>query len=282
MQFRNPLFRSHALTLAVALIAGCGGTTVAPNNRGFFTPTPPASPTPTPTPPPPSPAFTAQWTATVSSATNPNVGTMSISPSAEVSIQLTAAPASQAFNVQFCQFPSTSFNAMTGSGCFMVTTLTTSATGTAQTTFPFPQRGPFSGHFFFNTGIAQASDSLSTEASALTGTHTAQLVPMSTVNGGILADAVNTQDQLATGTLNAASGQVTITVTGSVANAVFLVAECNTATSSACQNVTTLTTDPTGNGSVTAAVQPTSGGSIFRLIQGTKTGGGFVSGFTVP
>jgi hypothetical protein len=43
-----------------------------------------------------------------------------------------------------------------------------------------------------------------------------------------------------------------------------------------------LTTDPTGNGSVTSAVQPTSGGSIFRLIQGTKTGGGFLSGFTVP
>jgi hypothetical protein len=207
---------------------------------------------------------------------------MSISPSGEVNIQLTAAPASQTFNVQFCQFPTTSFDPMSGSGCFIVTTLTTSVTGTAETTFPFPQRGPFSGHFFFNTGIAQASDSLSTEASALTGTHTAQLVPMSLANGGILADAVNTQDQLAAGTVNAASGQVTITISGAVANVVFLVAECNTATSSACQNITTLTTDPTGNGSVTSAVQPTSGGSIFRLIQGTKTGGGFLSGFTVP
>src|SRR5262245_48648910 len=111
MQSRFPLLRSHALTLAVVLIAGCGGTTVAPNNRGFVTPTPPTSPSPTPPPPPPPPAFTAQWTATVSSTTNPNVGTMSISPSGEVSIQLNAAPASQAFTVQFCQFPSTSFNA---------------------------------------------------------------------------------------------------------------------------------------------------------------------------
>jgi hypothetical protein len=207
---------------------------------------------------------------------------MSISPSGEVNIQLTSAPANQTFNVEFCQFPSTSFDAASGNGCFIVTTLSTSATGTTQMTFPFPQRGAFAGQFFFNTGSATASDSLSTEASALTGTMTAQLVAMSLANGGVMGDSVNSQDQLASGTVSAASGQVTITVSGAVANASFVVTECSTDATVACQAVTTLTTDTTGNGTTTAVVQPLSGGSNFRLIQGTKTGGGFVSGFTVP
>jgi hypothetical protein len=58
--------------------------------------------------------------------------------------------------------------------------------------------------------------------------------------------------------------------------------ECSTVGSAECQNVATLTTDASGSGSANAAAATASGGSIFRMLQASKTGGGFVSGFTVP
>jgi hypothetical protein len=292
----------HALIgTTLVLVAGCGGTTdsrllVSPNPPAIIGTPPPTSPTqnpaptPTPTPSPPTtpttgpaptPPTIGQWSATVSSASNPNVGFVTVGTGGDITIQLNAAPASTAFDVQFCQFPSSSFDAQGLNACLPIATLTTSASGAVQTTIAFPQSGVWSGHFFFNTGVQQATDSLSTEPAALTGTFMAQLVPMSTANNDIMADMVNIQDQLAAGSVTASGGQFTITVSGTAANAVFNVAECSTVGSTECQNIATFTTDAGGSGSANAAATA-SGGSIFRLQQASKTGGGFVSGFTVP
>lgn len=166
--------------------------------------------------------------------------------------------------------------------CFTVTGISTDAMGAANATVHFPQKGAWSGHFEFDTGTTFASDSLSTDPAALTGAYSAMLVPMSTANGGIMADPLNPQDPLASGTVIVSNAKFTITVSGAVANTVYSVTECSTFGSSGCQNNWTLTTDPRGDGSTSAAVSTASGGSIFRLLQATKSSGGFVSGFTVP
>jgi hypothetical protein len=186
------------------------------------------------------------------------------------------------FDVQFCQFPSSLFDAQDLTACMAITTLTTSASGAAQATVAFPLSGLWSGHFFFNTGVQQATDSLSTEQAALSGSFMAQLVPMSTANGNIMADMVSIQDPLSSGSVSASGGQFTISVSGTAANAVFNVTECSTVGSTECQNVATFTTDASGSGSTSAAAATASGGSIFRLLQASKTGGGFVTGFAVP
>lgn len=304
MHFRIPLSCLHGLIVsALVLIAGCGGTTdnrflVSPNPptvSGTPPPTTPTSPMPTPTPvptpsppltpsagPTPTPPTTGQWSATVSSASNPNVGFVTVANTGDITIQLSAAPANTVFDVQFCQFPSSLFDAQGLNACLPIATLTTSASGAVQATIAFPQHGPWSGHFFFNTGVQPSTDSLSTEQAALSGTLIAQLVPMSTANGNVMADMVNIQDQLSAGSVTASGGEFTISVSGTVANTVFNVTECSTVGSTECQNAATFTTDASGSGSVSAAVATASGGSIFRLLQASKTGGGFVSGFTVP
>ena len=268
----------------VFLNSGCGGSrTVMPKPAPSPTPAAPApaptpSPTPSPTPAPTSP----QWRATVSSSTNPNLGSVSVSTAGDVTIQLTGAPASKAYNVSFCQFPAATFAMQSKNACFNVTAVSTNATGAANATVHFPLKGAWSGRFEFDTGTTMASDSLSTESAALTGSYNAMLVPMSTANGGIMADPLNPQDPLASGTVTVSSAKFTVTVSGAVANTVYSVTECSTFGSSECQNNWTLTTDPRGDGTTSAAVATASGGSVFRLLQATKSSGGFVSGFTVP
>jgi len=280
---RGRRFTLHSLIVATALfVIGCGassngtpGSITTAGGGGTNTPGMPGVSNP-------NPSSEQQWSATVSSATNGNLGTITVSTAGDVNVSLTGAQASTGFTLQFCQFPQADFTTQLRDSCFAVAAINTDANGAVQTTVPFPQRGIFAGHFFFSTGVGQVTGEVSTERSALTGNFTAQLVPMSTANGGIMAEATSSQEPFTSGTVVASQQRFTLSLAGAVANRDFNISECATSDTATCLNVATFTTDSTGGANISASVDPASGGSIFRVIGTLQPAGGFISGFTIP
>ena len=259
-----------------------GGTTGTTGGTGTTgTPAPPTVGTPPSGTVGSNPAASPQWSATISSTSNPNMGSISVTTAGDVIVALTGAQPSSGFSLQFCQFPQATFTAQSGDACFLVATITTDPNGAAQTTVHFPQIGVWAGHFFFTFGLGQVTADISTDRAALSGNFTAQLVPMSVANGAVLSSPTDLQLPFTSGSVVVSSQLATITVNGTIANRTFNVFQCANSDSATCTFIAGVGSDSTGTAAVSASVNLLSGGSIFQVLQTTQSAGGFVSGFTV-
>ncbi len=282
-----------ALLLAGAF-AGCGGgskpgttgTTTNPPTSSP-TPTPPTMPSPAPTPPttpsptPPPTAGSTQWSSNVNGAT----GTVTVSTTGNVSVQVTKALPSTTYVGNFCQYPSSDWSNMGLNPCFGLPSLTTDASGNGQLAFHFPQSGIWAGAFIFAVGGDTNSPSrIDTDNIGTAVTLTAPLVPLGKANGGGAPnDPISRQDQdPGSGSVSLSGGNVTIKVTGEVPNASFRVIQAFSDGGSATQQIGTLTTDGSGNAMVTMPVLSSSGSliDVERIIPIATNG--LVTGFTVP
>jgi hypothetical protein len=210
------------------------------------------------------------------------LGTIVVTTIGDVAVTLAGAPPSTGFALQFCQFPQATFTAQGRSPCFLVATLNTDVNGAVTTTVHFPQAGPWSGDFLFTTGVGQAAADISTERAALSGSLTAQLVSMSSVNGTILSNPTEPQNPFTSGSVVVSSQLATITLNGTVPNRAFNITQCANSGSATCTFLAAVGSDSTGTAIVSASVNAASGGSIFQVLPTTQSGGGFISGFTVP
>lgn len=161
-----------ALLAVSAFLVGCGGNVTSPAAAT----TPPATPTPSPTPTPP-PSFTpppnSQFQQSIIVNGAAGHGSVYVSISGDVTIQVTGAQASASFGWRFCPIGTNN------TPCFdLGQTLMSDAGGNGQLTFHFPRSGKWSGYFEGNSG----SSTISTQNATL-GTMSAIFLSSAELNG---------------------------------------------------------------------------------------------------
>ncbi|HLY42929.1 MAG TPA: Ig-like domain-containing protein [Terracidiphilus sp.] len=214
-------------------------------------------------------------------------GQVAIDTTGNITIQLTGAGASTAYFAQFC--PAVAPGAVnTTVPCVPLTTITTDASGNAKTTFQYPEGGEWAGDFYLGTGdsnTTQYSTYLAPDVS--NETYIAALLPAKTVNGGVDTTATS-QDPLASGTVSYSNGSVKFTVTGALQSSTYATTESETTfiDSSGTYQLSTFTTDASGNGSSTTTLDDI-GGDLFQVQLQTSPSSstepaGFIGGFSIP
>ncbi len=208
----------------------------------------PTQPTPSPTPPP-SPSAGVQWSSNVTGAT----GTVTVSTTGDVSVQVSKAPPSMTFIGNFCQYPGSAFSGLGLDPCFALQqSFTTDASGNGQLTFHFPKSGPFTGSFNFAPGGDTNSPSrITTDNIGTQVTLSAPLVPLSKANTGGAPGVEPTMQEPGSGSVSLSAGNVAITLKGATPSSSYMVIQAFSDAGSASQQIGTLTTDAGGNASVT-------------------------------
>lgn len=272
------------LIALLSVVIGCGSS-----NRAANTPTPSPQPSPSPSPspqpspqPPPSPSpGSAQWVSNVEGAT----GSVSVSAGGDVTVQVTKAMPSTTYVGNFCQFPSNDWSGRGLNPCFVLPSLTTDASGTGQLTFHFPKPGAWSGAFFFAVGGDTNSPTrIDTNIVGTQVSLSAPLVPVTKANSGGAPGAIpagEAQDP-GTGSVSISGGNVILKLAGATPNANFIVSQSFSGGGSASQQIGTLTTDASGNASVTLPVLDSTGPMISISREVTPATAGLETGFTVP
>ncbi len=278
-------FLSFIFLIAVgALLVGCGGNASPAASNTPTMPTPPATTPTTPTTPPSGgsgsggsgsgggstptpPTFTppanSQFQQSIIVNGAAGHGSVYVSTSGDVTIQMTGAQASSTFTWRFCT------EGWSPIGCFdMNQTLMTDASGSGQLTFHFPRSGGWVGYFEGSSGSSTVSTQLAT-----IGTLSAVFMPGQQTNGATCATCV--QGPI-TGSVTVSNGNAHIVLHGAPANDNHEV-DLIGSTSTKLGNVIT-----DGSGNLTADV-PTQGsnGSLLEIWDHMEPAP-IVSGFKVP
>jgi hypothetical protein len=211
----------------------------------------------------------------------PSIGTVSVDAKGKVTVQFTGAPASTTFTLQFCPAPAQNYS------CFSVATVTTDASGKANTSFQFPQSGSWAGDFQLAVnGTAQFTTDFPGNN---TGTYMTTLQGQATANGKgtFLNGPVPPQAPLNSGTITFTNGNMQIQFTGGLPNTTYAGGECPLFFGSSCYTLYNSNQQSgfqsDANGNLTFSVLPDGVfGDIFSVdIQGNSDAG-YIGGFKVP
>jgi Big-like domain-containing protein len=263
-----PLAANSTFTVTVSSVAGAsGGVMATPFTDTFTTAAAPTAAT--------------QYQESLFGGYNTTNGQVSVDTSGNVTVQLTGATASTTFSVQFC--PNYEVDT-TQPACIPVGSVTTDSSGNGTATTTFPDPGAWAGQFQVSSANSGYSTQLAGNFNA--ETFMATLVPLITVNGGILG--YESQGPLQSGTVTYSNGSFTIVINGGSINTGYSVTESGiplgTSESfelSDSQGNTTFTTD--ANGNVTFNVLADGyGGDMIEVYEDTSSGAGFIGGFGVP
>jgi methionine-rich copper-binding protein CopC len=226
----------------------------------------------------------AQYQSPLFGSANSSNGQVSLDTSGNVTVQLTGATAGTTFSVQFC--PAALVNSSITYSCFSVGTVTSDASGNANTTMTFPQSGSWAGDFQLLTGTT-VDYSTTIAGTGASQTYLSQLEPTTTVNGKGL-EGSGAQDPLTSGSITLSAGALQYTLTGAAPNTAYSAGECLTIAigDSSCyelytsQNQGAFTTD--ANGNVTFSVLDDGEGGDMLQAFSSSGKAGFIGGFTVP
>lgn len=215
-------------------------------------------------------------------------GKVTIDTSGNTTVQLTGAPASTTYTVQFC--PAVAANATVASPptCFNLTAISTDTSGNATVTVKFPQPGDWAGDFYINDSSGKEAFQTYLDPSLANETYMATLLPDTMTNGGAVT-SYSPQDPLSSGTVSFSNGKLQFTVKGASPNTAYDTNSSETVyiDSSGTYELNSFTTDASGNGSVSFTWGNLSpGGDLFQVEnQADNTGkgpAGFIGGFSVP
>jgi hypothetical protein len=233
------------------------------------------------------PTTTAQYITTLYPAFKPTpVGQISVDTAGNVTIQFTGGTPSTSLIAQFCPGQNVAIDQSTIT-CINVGTVTTDASGNANTTLKFPQSGQWVGDFQLNTNSTSTTPAYTTGSigSGPSQTFLATLQPETTASGGNLTRSA-VQDPLAAGTVSYTNGALLVSVTGAAPNITYDVLQSETPymDSSGTYDIAEFTTDSTGKGQVTVSSTSALGpaGDLFEVVPHTGTNAGFAGGFSVP
>ena len=217
------------------------------------------------------------FAALLSTADSSNHGQISLNTSGGGSVQLTSVAAGTSFAIQFCQFPNGTSN------CFSVGSVSTDASGNAQSAFTFSRSGTWAGIFLLQpNGGGTGYDSNFPEPSSGTQ-YQNPLQRASTITGGTPSFwGPDGSDPLSSGFVSINGTIAHITLNGALANASYTVNFCGNGGGSSCfADLGTVTTDANGNG---AADIDTHGRNIPGVFGMARSDGAlqFITGVHVP
>ncbi len=279
-----------AIAFPMLLLGGCGGNaSPAPT----ASPTPPPSPaTPTaPTTPPATPSggsgsgtsgfgtgpATVQYQTELMAPQNGvdvGKGILSITPTGDVTVQVSGQAAGNNFSFQFCPYPAALYS------CFdLGQTLLMDGNGEGHLTFHFPKSGTWAGYFKANGSTTGTY--LTTYDSNFANIGTQPLFKMTQVNpsGTCGTTCSGAQDPLGSGSVSVRETFLSVTVSGAMPNAAYTVIGCGSGGSD-CYSEGTVTTDASGNIANGGLKLGNTPAAIFRLQRGSAPG--FITGFMVP
>ena len=216
-------------------------------------------------------------------------GTVVVTTTGDVTVQVSGAKASTTFDGFFCQYPSSYLYHSGREGCFALNqSLVSDASGNAKLSFHFPKSGSWAGAFFFdpNGNTSYSPDQITTNVTDTDGTVSAPLLPAGKVNppntGNPYIPSSSPQEP-GSGSVTVGGGNVKISLTGARANTSYGVGACFSDGGSACQQIgKPFTTDASGNATVTL---PAAAGTGTIISVGASAGDGefgLITGFTVP
>jgi hypothetical protein len=216
-------------------------------------------------------------------SSNAVMGQVSVDTDGIVTAQLSGAAPNTTYAVNFCPAPSQNYS------CFAVGGSSTDGSGNANTTFRFPQSGPWAGDFqVMLNGTEQFETDLNPNLTS--SIYVATLLPSTTTNGKGIALNGGTpgpQDPLSRGTITLLSGgTLQVQISGASPNSTYSIGQCPTFFGSSCyalynsQGIGGFATDASGNVSFTV-LWDQQFGDIFT-VDAPSGRSGFIAGFMVP
>jgi hypothetical protein len=212
-------------------------------------------------------------------------GQITVDTSGNTTIQLTGAPPSTTYTVQFCPAVD-QLSTYAPPACFDVTTVSSDSGGSGTATAKFPRPGDWAGDFYVNNSAGKAAYQTFLAPNLSNQTYLSTLLPATSTNGGVDTTG-SPQDPLSSGTVTYSNGSLVFSVNGASPNSPYATVESETIYigSSGSYELTTFTTDAKGNGSSTTQVAATGGGGgdLFEVVpQFPRQSAGFIGGFSVP
>ncbi len=211
-------------------------------------------------------------------------GRITVDTSGNTTIQLTGAPPSTTYTVQFCPAVD-QLSTYAPPACFDVTTVSSDSGGSGTATAKFPRPGDWAGDFYVNNSAGKAAYQTFLAFGLSNQTYLSTLLPATSTNGGVDTTG-SPQDPLSSGAVTYSNGSLVFSVNGASPNTPYATNESEAIyiDSSGTYELSTFTTDAKGNGSSTTQVAVTggSGGDLFQVVPQNGNGAGFIGGFSVP
>lgn len=213
-------------------------------------------------------------------------GQVTVDVSGNTTIQLKGATASTNYAVQFCETVDAA-SSNTAPPCMNLATVSTDSNGDGTATMLFPQAGDWAGEFILNDSSGTLWYQTYLSRTLSNQTYLAVLLPETTTNSGIDTTS-SPQLPLTSGSVSLSSGALVFTVNGASpgTNYSTIESETNYIDGSGSYQVSTFTTDASGNGSSTTTLSQGSGGDMFAVEANAPAGqqpsAGYVAGFSVP
>lgn len=228
--------------------------------------------------------YQAPFTPEIGLGTNFN-GQVTVDTSGNTAVTLTGAAASTVYTLQFCPGFDSGATTIPAPACFDITTVTTDASGKGGTTAKFPKAGNWAGDFFLNDSTGKSIYQTYLGTTANNETYMSTLLPDTTTNGGAVTTSTK-QEPLTSGTVTLKAGSLQFMVKGAAPNTTYYtdVSETVYMDSSGTYQLSTFTTDASGNGTSNTSLNQGSGGDLFQVGPNamTPTSAGYIGGFAVP
>jgi hypothetical protein len=266
-----PLATDTKYTVTVSGVTSSGGGTMSSSFTESFTTVGP------------------QYQATFfpSGSSNTGTGQISMDSAGNMTIELTGVAASTTYTLQFC--PAEPAGGASPTVCLAEGSVTTSASGSADSTMLFQQPGSWAGDFQLEIGtnLEYSTDVLPAD-NASSEVYMSTLQPETVVNAKALASSFSgQQDPLTGGTVTYSSGSLQFVLTGTSANTAFSSIETNDYIGDSSsyglynsENQGSFTSDSQGDLTFTVQ-QDNDAGDLFVVVpQGSNAG--FIGGFSVP
>ncbi|HEX8713313.1 MAG TPA: Ig-like domain-containing protein [Terracidiphilus sp.] len=212
-------------------------------------------------------------------------GQVTVDTTGNTAITLTHAAVSTVYTLQFCPGFDAGATTIPAPACFDITTVTTDASGNAGTTAKFPKPGNWAGDFTLNDSTGKIKYQTFLGTNSTSQTYMATLLPDTTTNGGAVTTFTK-QEPLKSGTVALKNGSLQFTLQGASPNTTYYTDDSENIymNSSGTYQMTTFTTDASGNGTSTASLNDGSGGDLFQVGPNAMpaTSAGYIGGFAIP
>lgn len=286
-----PLVADSTYTVTVSGVKSSDGTAMSGAFQATFA---------TVMPPPPSPPgggggtgsggnapvtqYQAPLTPEIGLGTSFN-GLVSVDSSGNTTVTLTGVAASTTYTLQFCPGFDSGATTIPAPSCLNITTVTTDASGNGGTTAKFPQSGNWAGDFFLNDSAGKSKYQTYLATNSNSQTYMSTLLPDTTTNGGAVT-TLTKQEPLTSGTVTLKNGSLQFTVKGASPNTTYYTDNSENVymDSSGTYQMSTFTTDASGNGTSITSVNESSGGDLFQVgpTAMPATSAGYIGGFAIP
>lgn len=286
-----PLVADSTYTVTVNGVKSSAGTAMSSAFQAKF-----ATVMPPPPPPPsggggtggggsstPVTQFQAPLTPEIGLGTGFN-GQVAVDTAGNTTVKLTGAGATTSYTLQFCPGFDAGATTIPAPSCFNITTITTDASGNGSATAMFPKPGNWAGDFYLNDSTGKAKYQTYLASGVNNQTYMAVLLPDTTTNGGAVTTS-SKQEPLTSGTVTYSKNSLQFTVKGASPNTTYYTSSSETVymDSSGTYQLSTFTTDASGNGSSTTT-ESSPGGDLFQVGPNAMppTTAGYIGGFAVP